>query len=67
MRLRLGLVNEDLAESFGVSPTLCSYSYTLDQTFKQSWAKRWLYGLQKNRQENIYLKYCSSLVMENVV
>ena len=28
MRLRLGLLNEDLAERFGVSPTLCSYKYT---------------------------------------
>ena len=28
MRLRLGLLNEDLAERFGVSPTLCSYIFT---------------------------------------
>ena len=28
MRLRLGLLNEDLAEIFGVSPTLCSYLFT---------------------------------------
>ena len=28
MRLRLGLLNEDLAEIFRVSPTLCSYLFT---------------------------------------
>ena len=28
MCLRLGLLNEDLAENFGVSPTLCSYIFT---------------------------------------
>ena len=28
MRLRLGLLNEDLAERFGVSPTLCSIIFT---------------------------------------
>ena len=28
MRLRLGLLNEDLAERFGVLPTLCSYVFT---------------------------------------
>ena len=28
MRLRLVLLNEDLAERFGVSPTLCSYIFT---------------------------------------
>ena len=28
MRLRPGLLNEDLAERFGVSPTLCSYIFT---------------------------------------
>ena len=28
MGLELGLLNEDLAERFGVSPTLCSYIFT---------------------------------------
>ena len=28
MRLRLGLLNEDLVEKFGVSPTFCSYIFT---------------------------------------
>ena len=36
MRLRLGLLNEDLTERFGVSPTLLIYIYNMDQTFKQS-------------------------------
>ena len=27
MRSRVGLLNEDLAERFGVSPTFCSYIY----------------------------------------
>ena len=37
MRLRLGLLNEDLAERFGVSRTvLLIYIYNMDQTFKQS-------------------------------
>ena len=39
MRLRLGLLNGDLAERFGVSPTLCSYIYYMDQTFKKSLGK----------------------------
>ena len=29
MRLRLGLLNEDSAKRFGVSPTLCSYIFTI--------------------------------------
>ena len=28
MCLRLGLLNEDLAENFGVSPALCLYIFT---------------------------------------
>ena len=58
--LRLGLLNEDLAERFGVSPTLCSYIFT-------TWIKLLSRFFGKELAVwNIYLKYSSSLVTGNV-
>ena len=58
--LKLGLLNEDLAERFGVSPTLCSYIFT-------TWIKLLSRFFGKELAVwNIYLKYSSSLVTGNV-
>ena len=68
IRLRLGLLNEDLAERFGVSPTLCSYIFTTWMKLLTKVLGKTLvvWPLKESIREHLPEVF-RSLVMDNVV